>query len=244
MKLRYLLLCSFLVVACSPPRVPPPATVQSHFSEGENFFQKGLYEEAIASWGKVRESYFSPEMTTLAEMKIAEAHFMAEQYVEAAAAYEDFLKQHPDHEKIPEIMFNLGMSYHHQMLDADRDQTATRNALSAFESLAKRFPGHPKAKEVPPFIRASVDRLAAHELYVADFYLRTARPQSAIRRIEDLFRKYPDYPERDRAYFILGRSLLKDGQTKEARTVFNTLYRNFPQSEYIAPAQKILDKEL
>lgn len=233
-----------LAGACAPTRVPPPKTAQTYLSEGEAFYSKGLYEEAIASWEKVRESYYSPELNTLAELKIAEAHFNAEHYLEAATAYEDFLKQHPGHEKTSEVLYLLGMSYYNQILDVDRDQTATRNALVTFENLVKRFPEHPRAKEVQPFIRKALDDLAAHELYVGSFYLRTGQYQSAIRRIEKLFREYPNFFERDRAYFTLGQAYLKAGRLKEAKDTFNTLYRDFPRSEYIIQAQKILEKNL
>lgn len=243
-RLSLLLLPLLLASACGPTRVPPPKTAQSYLSEGESFFDKGLYEEAIASWEKARESYYSPELTTLAELKIAEAHYRAEQYVEAAAAYEDFLKQHPGHERTPDILYQLGMSYYNQILSVDRDQTATRNALATFETLAQRFPDHPRAQEVKPLIRRTLDNLASHELYVGRFYLRTGKYQAAVRRLEGLFRQYPDYPGRDEAYFLLGQAYLKEGREKEAKEAFNTLYRDFPQSEYIIPAQRILEKNL
>lgn len=243
-RLYPLLVLVFLASACAPTRVPPPKTAQSYFAEGENFYEKGLYEEAVASWEKVRESYHSPELTTLAEMKIAEAHFRAEHYAEAATAYEDFLKQHPDHEQTPEILYQLGMSYYHQMLAVDRDQTATRNALATFETLGKRFPDHPRSKEIRPFIQTILDNLAAHELYVGEFYLRTDNSQAAIRRLEGLFRTYPNYYSRDKAFFLLGQAYLKAGREKEAKQTFNTLYRDFPGSEYIIPAQRILEKHL
>lgn len=243
MKRRYLLLCSVLVLAaCAPARIPPPKTAQSYLSEGEAYYEKGLYEEAIASWEKVRESYHSPELNTVAELKIAEAHFNAEHFLEAAAAYEDFLKQHPGHEKAPEVLYQLGMSYYNQILAVDRDQTATRNALITFQNLTKRFPDHPRSEEVRPLIRNTNDKLAAHELYIGDFYLRTGKYQSAIQRLKGLFREYPDYSERDKAYFILGQAYMKSGLKKEAKDAFNALYRDFPKSEYIIPAQKAFEK--
>ena len=97
------ILSLFLLPACSPQTVVPPAkNAGVYFQEGEEFYEKGLYQDAIASWEKVRDSYYSPELNTLAELKIAEAHFLGEEYIEAAVAYEAFLKNHPDHPRVAE----------------------------------------------------------------------------------------------------------------------------------------------
>jgi len=231
----------FLAAACTPSRVPPAPTAEHYLQEGESYFDKGLYKEAIASWEKVRESYYSPELNSLAEMKIAEAHYLAEEYVESAAAYEDFLKAHPNHERTPQILYLLGMSYFNQMLSADRDQTATRNALVTFQSLAKRFPESPRAREVAPFIERCKNRLADHELYVGNFYLRTEHYEAAIHRFKGIFTLFPDFRHRDRAYFLLGKAYLDSGQREKAAEAFKALQQEFPDSEDIDEAHQLMD---
>lgn len=231
-----------LATACTSTVVPPPRTADYYLQEGESFFDKGLFEEAIASWEKVRDTYYSPELNVLAELKIAEAHFLAGNFVEAAAAYEDFLKQHPDHERTAQVLYQLGMSYYNQMLSADRDQTATRNALVTFETLLKRFPADPKKEEVEVLAARCRNRLADHELYVGRFYLRTGEYPAAIRRMVGIFSLYPNYFSRDRVYFYLGQAYLKSGERQRAVAAFNTLFKEFPQSEYIIEAQKIVEK--
>lgn len=241
-KLLFSACVLLLAAACTSTVVPPPRTADYYLQEGEGFFDKGLYEEAIASWEKVRDTYFSPELNILAETKIAEAHFLAGNYVEAAAAYEDFLKQHPDHERTAQILYQLGMSYYNQMLSADRDQTATRNALVTFEALLKRFPADPKNEEVGVLAARCRDRLAEHELYVGRFYLRSGEYQAAIHRLKSIFSHYPNYFKRDQVYFYLGQAYLKTGDRQQAIAAFNTLFKEFPQSEYIIEAQKTVEK--
>lgn len=241
-KLFFPVLVLLLATACTSTVVPPPRTADYYLQEGEGFYDKGLYEEAIASWEKVRDTYYSPELNVLAEMKIAEAHFLAGNYVEAAAAYEDFLKQHPDHEHTAQILYQLGMSYYNQILSADRDQTATRNALVTYEALLKRFPADPKEEEVGVLAARCRDRLAEHELYVGRFYLRTGEYQAAIHRLKGIFSLYPNYFKRDQVYFYLGQAYLRIGDRQQAIAAYNTLFKEFPQSEYIIEAQKIVEK--
>ncbi|NIQ96135.1 MAG: outer membrane protein assembly factor BamD, partial [Desulfuromonadales bacterium] len=83
-----LLALSAVVSACAPTVVPPPKNPDYYFSEGERLYEKKLYEDAIASWEKIRDSYYSVDLVIKAELKIAEAHFRAGNYLEAAVAYE------------------------------------------------------------------------------------------------------------------------------------------------------------
>ncbi|ORJ60465.1 outer membrane protein assembly factor BamD [Geothermobacter hydrogeniphilus] len=236
-------LCALLVLsACASTIVPPPRNAEYYLKQGERMFDRELYEEAIANWEKVRDSYYSPELNIIAELKIAEAYFLSQKYPEAAAAYEDFIKQHPNSDRLAEAMYYLGLSYYRQILAADRDQTATNNALVTFESMLKRFPQDPRTEEVKVYIGRCRDRLAEHEVYVGRFYLKYGKPFAAIRRLEKVFKTYPNYYYRDEAWYYLGKAYLITGQKKKAVQAFNTLFKDFPDSQYILQAQKSLEK--
>lgn len=231
------------LTACAPQTVVPPAKQASvYFQEGEEFFEKGLYQDAIASWEKVRDSYYSPELNALAELKIAEAHYLAEQYIEAAVAYEEFLKNHPQNQRVPDVLYRLGLSHLNQMLAIDQDQSATIQALNAFRTLKQRFPDDRRMEEVNIYIDRCLNQLAAHELYVGKFYLKTDHPEAAVNRLEGIFRRYPNYVDRDEAYYYLGQAYVLTGQKEKATEAFNQLFREFPASEYIISAQKFVEE--
>lgn len=229
--------------ACAPPTVVPPAKQASvYFEEGESFYEQGLYQDAIASWERVRDSYYSPELNILAELKIAEAHFLAGQYIEAAAAYEAFLKSHPEHAKVPDVLFQIGLSYTNQMGSKDQDQGTTRSALNAFETLKQRFPKDRRIEEAQIYIDRCLNQLAANEVVVAEYYLNAKQYKAAINRLEGVFKKYPNYYDRAEAYYLLGQAYLLAGEKVKASEAFNTLYDQFPQSQHILGAQKFIDK--
>ena len=239
----FFLLSLLLLASCAPTTVVPPAKQAGvYFQEGESFFAKGLYRDAIASWEKVRDSYFSPELNTLAELKIAEAHFLSEEYIEAGVAYEAFLKNHPDHPRVADVLYQLGLSYTFQMLKTDQDQTATAYALNAFRTLQERFPEDRRKEEIQIYIDRCLNQLAASELNVGNYYLRTKSYAASINRIEGLLQKYPNYYERDKAYFLLGQALLLNGDKEKSVIAFNTLFDDYIGSQYILDAQRFIEK--
>jgi outer membrane protein assembly factor BamD len=237
------LLLLLLLSACSSQKVVPKHSAEQFFQEGERFYESKLYNDAIASWEKVRDSYYSPELNMLAELKIAEAYYRSERYEEAATAYADFLRQHPNDDRSDIVLYRLGMSYFQQMLTADRDQTSTENALSTLQEFLKRYPENANSEEVGYLIQRCLNRLAEHEVYVGRFYLNTKNYQASITRLERGLAKYPNYYYRDEAYFYLGQAYLKNGDKERAKESFNQLFEQFPGSEYLIDAQKILAKE-
>jgi outer membrane protein assembly factor BamD len=238
-----ILVSLLLLTACAPKTVVPPAKQASvYFQEGEMFFEKGLYQDAITSWEKVRDSYYSPELNILAELKIAEAHFLAEQYIEAAVAYEAFLKNHPEHPKVADVLYQLGLCHIYQMLDKDQDQTSTKQALMAFETMLQRFPQDRRKEEIQAYIDRCLNQLAANEVVVGRYYLKTKQYQAAINRFEGVFKKYPNYYDRAEAYYLLGQAHLLAGDKVKASDAFNTLFNQFPHSEFIIAAQKFIEK--
>lgn len=239
----FILITIVLLSACSPKTVVPPAkNAGVYFQEGEDFFERGLYQDAIASWEKVRDSYYSPEMNTLAELKIAEAHYLAEEYIEAAVAYEAFLQNHPDHPRVADVLYKLGLSYMNQVLKPDQDQSPTTYALNAFTTLKEKFPEDRRNEETQIYIDRCLNLLAASELNVGYYYLRTDEYAASINRIEGLLKKYPNYYERDKAYFYLGQAYLHNGEKEKAVETFNKLFNDHVGSEYILDAQRFIEE--
>jgi len=243
MKSTLWLSLAFLLVAACAPTPPKEKTAADYFQEAEVLFESRRYPEAIESYEKVREIFYSPEMNMLAELKIAEAHFLSKQYMEAAVAYEEFLKQHPAYPQMDQVLYQLGMSYYKQKLSIDRDQTATRNALVTFNTLLETYPDFPQAADIKAYRLQCLDDLVAHEIYVGAFYLKTDKYDAAIRRLQGVSELYPDhYYQRDRATFLLGKALFEAGRTAEARDEFQSLIQRFPQSPYAEKAQEELEE--
>lgn len=238
--LLYLVIFSVLSLLSACASTPAPAkSAESHFQDAEEAYEAHNWEEAINSYKKVRESYSSPELTTRAELKIADAHFEKKSFIEAAAAYEDFRKLHPRHEKGSYALYRLGLSHYAQIGGIDTDQTPVKNATLTLEGFLKLYPDSEYAPELKQKLAECKVKQLEYENYVGNFYLRTGKYPAAIKRLSEALQRFPDSPKRDQTLFYLGKAYLKSGDTAKGREIFNRLAREYPGSPLNAEAAKL-----
>lgn len=234
-----IIMTAAMLQGCSTPQVNKPTDVL--FKEGEEFFQKGNYEDAVAQWKKVKESYQSPELTTRAELGIADAYFLNKDYIESAVAYEDFRKLHPNHPQAAFALYRQGMSYYNQINSIDTDQTPVKNALSVFDSYQKLYPAGEQLAEVRGMLLDCRDKQLQYEIYVGRFYLKNDAYKAAIGRFNEALKSFPDQANRDEVLYLLGRAYLENGEKTKGREFFGRLSREFPSSPFISIANKAMD---
>lgn len=236
-----LILVILLLAGCAT-KVPVTKSADTYFKEGEEFYADKRYEDAIAQWKKVKESYFSPELTTLAELKIADAQYDSSSYIEAAASYEDFRKLHPKHEKAPYALYRLGLCYYNQITSIDTDQTPVKNAVNVFENFLGQYSASEYANEVKEKLEICQSKQIQYEIYVGRFYLRTEKYQAAIKRLEGVLAKSPQSPIHDETLFYLGEAYILSGAKSKGRDVFNRLSTDYASSKYVNEARKFMEK--
>ena len=170
----------------------PEPSAEELMQEGLDKFYGHKYDDALNAFQKVKERYPFSKYATMAELRVADAHYYEEEYPEAVAAYEDFSRLHPQHPEIPRVLYQIGMCHYKQRLGIDRDQTETRAALEAFERVTKTYSKSEYAKKAQVLIMRCRELLAKHELYVAKFYYRTHQYKAAMFRLETLRNNYSD----------------------------------------------------
>ena len=160
--------------------------------EGMEAFDKGNFSDAIKDFEQLKDWYPFSKYATVAELKIADAHYYLDHYAEAVTAYEEFEQLHPRNEAIPYVIYQIGRSYYDQIDTIDRDQTSARKALETFRRLTRQFPEDPYAIKAHTHITICLQSLAGHEIYVGKFYLRSKHYRAALERFKSVISEYPD----------------------------------------------------
>jgi len=212
------------------------------YDRAVNLFFVGRYDEAEASFKKIMEDFPLSPHSVEAELMLGDLSYKREMYEDAASYYTNFAALHPSHPRAPYALFQKGMSHFKDILSIDRDQTATRKALFAFEDLVRSYPESPyreKAEGLMVFLR---ERLAARELYVAKFYYKNKNYTGALERFRNLLKDYPESSQTEESLFYMGESYLKIGEEDLAREAFSTLIDSFPDGPFSDDARKALNR--
>lgn len=234
-----LVLLSLLFSGCAgTPK--PEKTAEQLYAEGEAAFGRSSYERSIELWKQVRESFPGPELASKAEIGIANAYFLNGDYIEAAAAYEDFRKLHPTHELAQFALYRQALASYNLITGIDTDQTPTKNALALFESFVRQYPKSEYVAKVQEKIADCRGKLAQYEIYVGRFYYRTDNYKAAAARFELVLVSFPDYTGHDETLLYLGKSYRELKERERMRTVLSRLVREYPASPHLGEARKLL----
>lgn len=196
-KLLFLVCLSVLFAGCAlfEERYAMEKNAEELVSEGSAAFLAEDYKTAKKAYTDLKDWYPFSRYAILAELKIADSHFHLEEYPEAVVAYEEFERMHPKNEAIPYVIYQIGFAWFNQLDTIDRDHTPAIKALAQFKRLQERFPDTEYAQKASEKFAKCLSHMSGHELYVADFYMRTKKYKAALKRYEYLVEHYPDSKE-------------------------------------------------
>lgn len=161
-------------------------------SDGASAFMAQDYKDALKAYTDLKDWYPFSRYAILAELKIADSHYHLEEYEEAILAYEEFERMHPKNDAIPYVIYQIGMSWFNQLDTIDRDHTPAQKALAQFNRLADQFPNSEYTTNAAAHYEKCMKHLSGHELYVANFYMKTKKYKAALARYEYLIERFPE----------------------------------------------------
>ena len=235
--------CTMLFSCVSKPPAKKSDKPGDLYVEGVELMKKKEYEEAIKKFSNIRENYPFDPVALVATVKLGDSQFEKKEYVLAAGTYEDFFKSHPEDENIPYVVYRLGECYEMEATAPtrqlwktsaiDRDQGYVLKAVERFTYLKNRYPSSTYAKDAEKKLKMLIQMEADRELYVGEFYYRTAHYNAAIMRMENFLKQYPDAQGRDKAIYYLAMSQREMGRVVESEKNLDKLRTEYPTSDFL-----------
>jgi outer membrane protein assembly factor BamD len=210
--------------------------------------------EALAKrrWADAREYYRQivenyPQSPLRAEAKLASGDSYlgartGESLVLAANEYREFLTFYPTHPRVDYAQFQLAMTFYEQMRAADRDQTATKEALAQFDIFFQRYPKSPLTPQVREKWRIARDRLSDHSYRVGLSYFRSGWCPGAASRFQEVMKDDPAFSRMDGVYYHLAECYARADNPGEAIPLFARVVGEYKTSEYVEDAQNRLEE--
>lgn len=108
---------------------------------------------------------------------------------EAAAAFRELVKQQPDSPEAPEALFRIGVILMEEADRGNQNQSNIDLAREAFNDYLIQYPGHSRNAEARRMIASLSGREMERSFAIAEFYLKTGRPESAKVYYRDIVRR-------------------------------------------------------
>ena len=211
-------------------------------------FRRGDCLGAEPVFREIRREFPYSRFAALSELRIGDCQFRNEEYPEAIQTYRQFVRIRPSHKEIPYARFRIAEAYYNQIPSGwfmtppvhERDQSAARDALIQLRRFVVDFPDDQRVPEANELMEKCMGLLAAHELYVARFYLRRDAYRGVVSRLRGLLASYPGSDAEPEALLMLGEVYLKLDEIEAARQSLSELIERFPESSEAKKAKGIL----
>lgn len=220
-------------------------------------YEKGVKELEHEDW-IAASKYFSfiksrfpySKYAVLAELRIADAEFGAERFIEAIDSYRLFIKFHPTHEMVANgyASFRIGEAYYRQLPDDfwlfppsyEKDESSTEDSANELKAFLERYPKSPYRDAATKIIANVGKRLADHEWYVARYYWDRGKPMGTVLRLRRLLERHRGVGYDVEALWLLGRAYVAVNMPDRARTSWQELVAKHPASSRANDARTAL----
>jgi outer membrane protein assembly factor BamD len=217
---------------------PSAGSDQELLSRAESALTRKKGDEGRKNLQRLINQFPESELVPMARLNLGRSYFNEKRYEEARAEYQRFLELFPQHERLDEARYYIGLSYFQQMEKTDRDQSLAKKAIAEFQTLTNESRDSQYAPDARAKLAKCRRQLAEKELYIGKFYFNRGSYGAAIKRFETLLKDYSGSGYDDEALYYLGESLWVLEQKAAARTTFERLISQYPDSDVAALAAK------
>lgn len=220
------------------------ATAKGNFERGEQEYADENYLAAQKYFQYIRAKFPYSAYATRAELRAGDCLYQRGRFLEAIDAYQNFVRLHATHEKVPYATLMTAKA-HVEQIPSDwfllppsheKDQAAVREAANALSAYVARYPSHDGIEEGRKLLGDVRRRLMDHERYVADFYAKLEKPRARAGRLEVIRRDFADVGLDDALLLELAEAWADAGAPEEAAHAAAELERSFPDSPRRAAA--------
>ncbi|MCW5698904.1 MAG: outer membrane protein assembly factor BamD, partial [Rhodospirillales bacterium] len=181
-----------VVGACSSDDEPKyeERPVTDLYNEAMDSMEQENFKSAAGMFDEVERQHPYSPWAKRAQIMAAYAHYEANEYDDAIAALDRYIRLHPANPDIPYAYYLKGLCYYEQISDVARDQRMTEGAQTAFTELLARYPASEYSRDAKLKLDLINDHLAGKEMNVGRYYLRQGHFLAAINRFQKVVTVY------------------------------------------------------
>ena len=214
--------------------------VELLYATGADRLDRRQWGQAVGYFQEVERQHPYSEWSRRSILMQAYAHYESNDYNEAIADSERFIQLYPGNQTAAYAHYIKAICYFEQIVDVNRDQAATGQALDSLRDVVQRYPATEYAHDARLKIDMVNDQLAGKEMTVGRYYLRQGDTLAAIGRFRSVVDRYQTTSHTPEALYRLVEGYLTIGLLDEAKRNGAVLGYNYPGDPWYGSAYKLL----
>jgi outer membrane protein assembly factor BamD len=234
--------------AKSVPAVKYESQAEQEYAAGVDALDGRDFPDAQKILERVRTKYPYSKYGALAELRLADLRYEQGKFIEAADAYQTFVKIHPSSPQVDYAAYRAAMS---RWADAptdfflfppvhERDLAQISKAADGLASFVEKFPGSRFAPDAREKLAKARDILAERDWYAFEFYKKREKWQGAAFRLERLMKDFPGSAREPEALWQLADMYVKLSERFKAQKTLQMLIVKYPANSQRGNAEKLL----
>ena len=250
-NLLVLLLSFFLLFSCSKDKgkveiISEPndqelaATI---YAEAVNSLKKGDAFYASKKFKEVESLIPQSKWAVKASLMSSYADYNRNAYSNAIFSLERHITNYPADKNIPYAHYLIAMCYYEQILNEKKDLNPLLKAKEKFEFIMLTYPDTDYGTDARFKIDLIVNQLAAKEMSIARFYMKTEKWIPALNRLKIVVDTYDTTIFVEEALHRLVEVYYRLGLESEAKHAASILGYNYKSGEWYKKSYKIFNKK-
>ena len=245
-----LLLSVFLLLACSKKDnteiVSEPTEkemVVAIYVEAVDALKKGDAFYAAKKFKEAESLLPQSEWAAKASLMASYAEYSRNAFSNSIFGLERHIANYPADKNIPYAHYLIAICYYEQILDEKKDLQPLVQAKEKFEFIILTYPETDYAIDARFKLDLIIDQLAAKEMSIARYYMKTEKWIPALNRLKIVVEKYDKTVFVEEALHRLVEVYYKIGLVEEAKQAAAILGYNYQSGTWYERSYKVFNKE-
>ena len=249
-SLLVLILSIFLLFSCSKNRsekivaeITDEEKAINIYIEAVEALKEGDAFYAGKKFKEVESLIPQSKLATKASLMASYTDYNRNAYSNAIFNLERHINNYPADKNIPYAHYLIAMCYYEQILDEKKDLEPLLKAKEKFEFIIQTYPDTDYAIDGRYKIDLIIDQLAAKEMSIARFYMKTEKWIPALNRLKLVVEKYDETIFIEEALHRLVEVYYKLGLIEESKQAAAILGYNYKSGEWYSRSYRVFNKK-
>ena len=246
-KLFLIFFILLFITECSKQKeisVKPPDEKESYkiYNEGLDAMNKREFFFAAQKFSEAEKILPLVEHSAKALLMSSYCYYAINFYEEAISSLENFLKKYPADQNIEYASYLVALSNYEQILDEKKDLDPLLKTKKIIEEYIQKYPDTDYTLDLKFKLGLIQNQLAAKEIYVAKYYIKTQKWIPAINRLKVVVNDYEETIFIEEALHRLVEIYYNLGLIGEAEKTAKILGYNYNSSRWYENSYSLLNK--